>query len=127
MTTSYEFYSKTYFGKRTEAEITPFLKIADIDVENALVNRELSADEENSCRYASCLQADEYALLDSYGFSDGINGYSSVKLGDFSISRSGSSSSVPSDGGDIDSGRLCERAAAYLERHGLLYRGGVGV
>lgn len=85
----------------------PLMKIADI-----LVWTSVCADhDDDRIRYAACIQADHFAE------NGGVLGFfSSVRLGEFSAS-----------GGDEMGGGLCSAAAGYLEKHGLMFRGGVNI
>lgn len=102
--TDFSFYSEVYGGVRSEEEIMPMLKLADIIVSSWVCCGDIS----DKLSFAACIQADFYAECGGYH-----RGYSSVKIGDFSLS------------GGVEGGALCDAAKGYLEREGLLYRGGV--
>lgn len=110
--TDFEFYSQTYSGAHSQETITPYLKEADDIIGCCICRAPLSDDDKNICRYAACIQADDAVS------SRGADCYTSVKLGDFSLSGGKSA-----DGDNI----LCDRAAAFLESKGLLYRGGISL
>ncbi len=144
MNVTYDFYSGTYGGECSEQVIAPYLKTAALQAECA-VTIPLSAADEEHFAYAVCIQADALKKAsEDTGSStamtaDGEQSWglqlSSLKLGNFSVSctgQSNSSSGGTSSGnasswldGGTGRGGLCPLAAAYLERYGLLYRGGI--
>ncbi len=109
--TDYLFYSQIYGGSADEAEITPKLKRADEIIGCCVCKNLITEENSHSISFAACIQADNIICLTDK------NPYSSLKLGDFSVS------------GQNEGSRniICPSAAAYLESCGLLYRGGVTV
>lgn len=137
MTTDHGFYTDVYKGTYEADIIEPCLKAADLQIGCAVIKEDLGEREEYFLKYAACIQAEDIAEKNGYSNSSAVIGnasrsaadsFTSLKLGDFSISRNASSASGSSAGESSLSGgkgELCERAAAYLERNGLLYRGGI--
>lgn len=139
MNVTYDFYSGTYGGECSEQVIAPYLKTAALQAECA-VTMPLSAADEEHFAYAVCIQADALKKASDCSSpavtADGEQSeslqLSSLKLGNFSVSCTGQTSAAAATGGtsswlDGGTGRggLCPLAAAYLERYGLLYRGGI--
>jgi len=104
----YTYYKNTYGGSGAEDTITPLLACAERLVRGCMIS-----DPPDSFlsdfKTAVCVQADFIKKAEDCG------GYSSVKLGDFSIS-----SALRGDRFDAE---LCTEAKAVLESAGLLYRG----
>lgn len=111
MSADFDYYRNIFEGSSEEERISPFLSAAERIIWGAVSLAELSERENSAFSEAVCVQA-EYMerLKDS-------EGYSSVKLGDFSVSRNASSNESSCD--------ICAEAAAVLDRAGLYYRGGV--
>ena len=109
--TSYDFYSQIFGGKADRDTIVPLLASADRLMDGAVIKDISDEISEEAMMTAACIHAE-------YSAKHGSGGYSSVKLGDFSIS--GRSSDAYHEG-------ICSEAYAVLERAGLLYRGGVSL
>lgn len=99
----YDFYRVVFCGEADEDIIMPFIRTAGDIIGGAVLNDYFSREEQSELFRAVCAQA-EY-MADNEGFS-------SVKLGDFSAEYP----NTPA---------VCPRAAAILEGAGLLFRGGV--
>lgn len=155
MKNAIDYYTQNFDGKYSEEFIAPFLGIAEDIILGAVIRREYSEEEENAVLKAVCIQAEEYAAAagisetaavasaytaENVSADSGEVRYSSVKLGDFSVSfKDGSTDGNGSSGSSSDTGSssvknsaaaekvtgICERAAAVLDRYGLFYRGGV--
>lgn len=97
----YDFYRAVFGGSEEEEVIMPFIrKGADI-LGSYTADAPLSDDNEREFFRAVCAQGE---------FMEENEGFSSVKLGDITADYSGR-------------GVICPRAAAILERAGLLFRG----
>lgn len=146
MTEDIYYYKKIFGGEYPEEIIAPCLERARDIILGAVTVREYSTSEENAVSRAVCIQAEEYAACkaavqedkeelqeDNGGEEAAEVRYSSVKLGDFSVSFKDTDTSSSSAGSGVSSSSaaaekvsgICERAAAVLDRHGLFYRGGV--
>lgn len=101
----YDFYRTVFGGTEEEEVIMPFIRCAGDVLGGAVVRRELSNDEQAEFFRAVCAQGE---------FIYENEGFSSVKIGDISAEYA-------------HSGDICLRAAAILERSGLLFRGDVEV
>lgn len=109
--TGYDFYRCSFGGSFGRDEISSPLKAADRIVRSAITAEGGQVSEEK-IRTAVCIQAEHMAERSDY-LGDGV---SSVKLGDLSITA---------DGSGRNGNNLCDEAAQYMEKWGLLYRGGV--
>ena len=112
MSVDYDHYSNIFGGKSEEESISPFLSAAERIIWGAVSLGELSERENSAFYEAVCVQAEYMEAL-----KENSGEYSSVKLGDFSVSRNASSNESSCD--------ICAEAAAVLDRAGLYYRGGV--
>lgn len=101
----YEFYRVVYGGAEDEEVIMPFIRCAADVLGSVAQNSYFSREEQNEFFRAVCAQAE---------FMCENEGFSSVKIGDFSAEYA-------------ESGKICQRAFAILERSGLLFRGNVEV
>ncbi|MGN1105231.1 MAG: hypothetical protein ACI4RH_01170 [Huintestinicola sp.] len=101
----YEFYSVVYGGSEEEEVIMPFIRCAADILGGVVLNSYFSKEEQVELFRAVCAEAE--FLCENEGFS-------SVKIGEFSAEYA-------------ESGKVCQRAAAILERSGLLFRGDVEV
>ena len=99
----YDFYRAVFCGEADEDIIMPFIRAAGDIIDGAVLNDYFSREQQSELFRAVCAQAE--FMADNEGFS-------SVKLGDFSAEYK-------------DNPDVCPRAAAILERTGLLFRGGV--
>ncbi|MCM1524730.1 MAG: hypothetical protein NC120_09765 [Ruminococcus sp.] len=131
------YYKEIFGGGYSEEIISPYLEYAGDIIAAAAVGDELSPEQENAFCGAVCIQAEELArngVSASAESADasacGGENYSSVRLGDFSVSfGSGDGSSCTKTQSDTEESvnGICKRAAAVLERYGLFYRGGVRI
>lgn len=101
----YEFYRTVFGGAEEEDVIMPFIRCAADILGGAVLNSYYSREEQREFFRAVCAQGEYIAENE---------GFSSVKIGDFSAEYAGSDT-------------VCQRAVAILERAGLLFRGDVGV
>lgn len=109
--TSFDFYSQIFGGKADRDTIVPLLASADRLMDAAVITDISDEISKEAMMTAACIHAE-------YSAKHSISGYSSVKLGDFSIS--GVTREAAGEG-------ICSEAYAVLERAGLLYRGGVSL
>lgn len=112
MSVDFNYYRDIFGGKSEEGSISPFLSAAERIIWGAVSLGELSERENSAISEAVCVQAEYMERL-----RENSGGYSSVRLGDFSMSRNASSNESSCD--------ICAEAAAVLDRAGLYYRGGV--
>lgn len=101
----YEFYRVVFCGSEDEDIIMPFIRAAGDILRGAAARVDFSEMEEAEFFRAVCAQAE---------YMEANEGFSSVKLGDFSAELSGSFI-------------ICPRAMAIIEAAGLLFRGGVSI
>lgn len=99
----YEFYRTVFCGSEDEDIIMPLIRGAGDILYGAVQNDIFSREEQCGFFRAVCAQAEYMAEHE---------GFSSVKIGDFSAQY-----------GRTDA--ICPRAAAILERVGLLFRGNI--
>ena len=106
MAVDFAYYRDIYGGKGDESEISPLLASAERVVRGCVVD---VSEADEAFRTAVCVQAD---FLDR---AEDCGGYSSVKIGSFSVSGGSR--------GDRFSAPLCGEAEAVLDSAGLFYRG----
>lgn len=106
----YSFYKDVYKGGEDEEIIMPFIREGTDILCSLVLKNGLDETEQNALFSAACAQA-EYAVKKSDGFS-------SARLGDFSYKVSSAET------GDFKK-LIAPRAAAILEKAGLLFRGEV--
>lgn len=105
MAVDFAYYRDIYGGKGDESEISPLLASAERVVRGCVVD---VSEADEAFRTAVCVQAD---FLDR---AEDCGGYSSVKIGSFSVSGGSR--------GDRFSAPLCGEAEAVLDSAGLFYR-----
>lgn len=101
----YDFYRTVYGGSEEEEVIMPFIRCAADIIGGVVQNSYFSKEEQTELFRAVCAQAE---------FMSENEGFSSVKIGDFSAEYAAA-------------GAICQRASAILEKSGLLFRGDVEV
>ena len=106
MAVDFAYYRDIYGGKGDESEISPLLASAERVVRGCVID---VSEADDAFRTAVCVQAD---FLDR---AEDCGGYSSVKIGSFSVSGGSH--------GDRFSAPLCGEAEAVLDSSGLFYRG----
>lgn len=101
----YEFYKVVFGGAEEEEVIMPFIRCASDILGGVVLNSYFSKEEQEGFFRAVCAEAE---------FMSENEGFSSVKIGEFSAEYA-------------ESGKICQRALAILDRSGLLFRGDVEV
>lgn len=101
----YEFYRTVYGGSEEEEVIMPFIRCAADVLGGVVLNGYFSREEQVEFFRAVCAQGE---------FISENEVFSSVKIGEFSAEYA-------------ESGTICQRAFAILEKSGLLFRGDVEV
>lgn len=101
----YDFYRTVFGGGEEEEVIMPFIRCAADILGGVVQNCYFSKEEQTELFRAVCAQAE---------FISENEGFSSVKIGEFSAEYAAS-------------GAICQRASAILEKSGLLFRGDVEV
>ena len=120
MAVSKEFYHDIFCGA-DYPELDRLLKRAEIEIEKLILRSPEGELEERNYSFAVCAQAEYMGLCGGVeAWTASVSGtVSSVSIGSFSMSQSGSGAA---SGGAAAVG-ICSRAMEYLSKSGLLYRG----
>ena len=120
MAVSKEFYHDIFCGA-DYPELDRLLKRAEIEIEKLILRSPEGELEERNYSFAVCAQAEYMGLYGGVeAWAVSVSGTAaSYSVGAFSMSQGGSSGER---NGAAALG-ICSRAASYLDRAGLLYRG----